>query len=300
MGRAVGRLNKVLPKRQFILMGPGRWGSRGDIRLGVSVGYADISNTAVLVEIARKRGNYAPDLSFGTHFFQDLVEAGIRYLPLYPDDPGNRFDEDFFRKASNLLPGLLPDFKHLADVVRVIDVPATREGLHLRVLMNGESEEAIGVLCEGECVESDILPPTPVIAADASGTPPPTGGQEGHWEWRLALAERIADQVGEVHAGVEGMWVYGSTKNATAGSDSDLDLLVHFRGSDEERTRLLDWLDGWGRALTEANFLRTGRRVEPLLDVSVITDDDLASGRGVAAKVSAVTDAARPLRVGRR
>ena len=37
VGRVVGRLNKLLPKRQFILMGPGRWGSRGDIRLGVPV-----------------------------------------------------------------------------------------------------------------------------------------------------------------------------------------------------------------------------------------------------------------------
>ena len=55
VGRAVGRLNRLLPKRQFILMGPGRWGSRGDIRLGVPVTYADISNAAVLVEVARGR-----------------------------------------------------------------------------------------------------------------------------------------------------------------------------------------------------------------------------------------------------
>ena len=67
-------------------MGPGRWGSRGDIKLGVSVTYADINNTAMLIEIARRTGNYVPDLSFGTHFFQDLVEAQIRYLPLYPDE----------------------------------------------------------------------------------------------------------------------------------------------------------------------------------------------------------------------
>ena len=53
IGRAVGKLNKLLPKRQFILMGPGRWGSRGDIKLGVSVTYSDINNTAVLIEIAR-------------------------------------------------------------------------------------------------------------------------------------------------------------------------------------------------------------------------------------------------------
>ena len=97
VGRAVGRLNKLLPRRRFILMGPGRWGSRGDIRLGVKVSYSDISNTAVLVEIARKKGNILPDLSFGTHFFQDLVEAEIRYLPLYPDEHGTRLPGGLFQ-----------------------------------------------------------------------------------------------------------------------------------------------------------------------------------------------------------
>ncbi len=46
VGRAVGRLNKLLPKQQFVLIGPGRWGSRGDIKLGVNVTYSDINNTA--------------------------------------------------------------------------------------------------------------------------------------------------------------------------------------------------------------------------------------------------------------
>ena len=103
VGCAVGRLNKLLPRRRFILMGPGRWGSRGDIRLGIRVSYSDISNTAVLVEIARKKGNILPDLSFGTHFFQDLVEAEIRYLPLYPDEHGTLFRESFLRDSPNIL-----------------------------------------------------------------------------------------------------------------------------------------------------------------------------------------------------
>ncbi len=110
VGRAVGRLNKLLPKRQFILMGPGRWGSRGDIKLGVSVTYSDINNTAVLMEIAAKKGNYVPDLSFGTHFFQDLVEAGIRYLPLFPGEEGQRLNDLFLRRAPNLLADLVPEY----------------------------------------------------------------------------------------------------------------------------------------------------------------------------------------------
>jgi pyruvate, water dikinase len=148
VGRAVGRLNQLLPRRRFILMGPGRWGSRGDIHMGVSVTYADISNTAILAEVARRKGSYVPDLSFGTHFFQDLVEAEIRYLPLYPDERGNRFDEAFLLGAENRLVDMLPEFAHVADTVRVIDVAATTGGLTLQVCMSGELDEAIGYLAQ--------------------------------------------------------------------------------------------------------------------------------------------------------
>ncbi len=113
-------------------MGPGRWGSRGDIKLGVNVTYSDINNTAVLIEIARKKGNYMPDLSFGTHFFQDLVEGQIRYLPLFPDDEGIVFNERFLLGSPNILPEVLPEFSRLAGVVRLIDVPQATDGKILR------------------------------------------------------------------------------------------------------------------------------------------------------------------------
>ncbi|HEX6559221.1 MAG TPA: hypothetical protein VF021_07145, partial [Longimicrobiales bacterium] len=144
VGRTIGRLNRLLPRRKFALIGPGRWGSRGDIRLGVNVTYSDINNAAVLIEVARKKGNYVPELSFGTHFFQDLVEAEIRYLPLFPDEPGNVFDEAFLLNAQNLLPELVPEFSHLAGTVRVIDVQTERGGATLHILMNGEKNEALG------------------------------------------------------------------------------------------------------------------------------------------------------------
>jgi hypothetical protein len=146
VGRAVSRLNTILPRRRFVLMGPGRWGSRGDIRLGVNVTYSDINNTALLVEIAHRTGDFAPELSFGTHFFQDLVEARIRYLPLYPEQDGNRLDASFFRTAENLLPELCPEFAHLASAVRVVDIPRQTDGNVLRVAMNADLEKAVGFL----------------------------------------------------------------------------------------------------------------------------------------------------------
>jgi hypothetical protein len=146
VGRAIGKINKVLPKRKFILMGPGRWGSRGDIKLGVSITYSDINNTSMLIEIARKQKDYVPDVSFGTHFFQDLVEESIRYLPLYPDDSGIVFNEDFLIKSKNIFPYILPDFAHLKDTIYVINVPESTNGLILQVLMNAEQQKAVGML----------------------------------------------------------------------------------------------------------------------------------------------------------
>jgi hypothetical protein len=288
VGRAVGRLNKLLPKRQFVLLGPGRWGSRGDIKLGVNVTYADINNTALLVEIARKKGNYLPDLSFGTHFFQDLVEASIRYLPLYPDDPGVAFDEGFLLRSENVLATILPEYAGVADVVRVIDVPRVTEGMVLRVLLNADLEEAVGFFAQPQTSALNV-------AGQGNQSEP---ASEQHWRWRLHLAERIAASLDAERFGVKRMFLIGSAKNATSGPASDIDLLVHVYGTEDQRRALEEWFEGWSLALAETNYLRTGYRTDGLLDVHYVTDEDFERRTSYAVKVGAVTDAARPLALG--
>ena len=285
IGRAVGKLNKLLPKRQFILMGPGRWGSRGDIKLGVRVTYSDINNTALLIEIARKTGDYTPDLSFGTHFFQDLVEASIRYLPLYPDESGVLFNELFLTRSGNILADVAPEYASLAHAIYVIDVPRVADNQVLRVLMNADLDEAVGVL----------VPPAAVIdSVDEIGTAiEPQRGQ--HWRWRLRMAERVAAELDPARFGVQGFYVFGSVKNATAGPASDIDVLVHFRGTPAQRAELERWLEGWSLCLGEMNYLRTGYRTSRMLDVHIVTDEDIAQRTSYAVKIDAVTDAARPL-----
>ncbi|MBM4318512.1 MAG: hypothetical protein FJ125_00775, partial [Deltaproteobacteria bacterium] len=145
VARCIGRLNETLAGRRFILMGPGRWGSN-NIDLGVRVSYADICNTSLLVEIARERGGHVPEVSYGTHFFQDLVEAGIHPLPLYPDEAGVRFREDFLQGSPNSLPELAEDFADLAGLVQVIDLPRAAAGQVLDVIMDGEADEALAYL----------------------------------------------------------------------------------------------------------------------------------------------------------
>ncbi len=286
VGRAVGRLNQLLPKRRFALMGPGRWGSRGDIRMGVPVRYADISNTAVLVEVARKKGNYTPELSFGTHFFQDLVEAEIRYIPLYPEEPECRFNETFLRRARNLLPAMLPDYARLADTLRVIDVTQEKNGKILRILLNADLDEAVAIF-DAPRGTGAREPAREDAAVDLP--------QESHSRWRMGMVERLAAEMDPDKFGVVALYLFGSVGNASAGPGSDIDLLVHIDDDPGKREALGLWLDGWSRSLAEMNYLRTGYRTEGLLDVHYVTGDDIARQTSFASKIGAVTDPARPL-----
>ncbi len=145
LARIVGRLNKRLEGKTFILMGPGRWGS-ANIDLGLPVGYADINNTRVLVEIALPRGEGIPDVSYGTHFFQDLVETRIYPLPLFPAERGTLFNRAFFEQSPNALVALSPQDAEYADYVKVIDVPAVTNGRRLHIVMDEEQGEALAYL----------------------------------------------------------------------------------------------------------------------------------------------------------
>jgi len=146
LARIVGRLNKRLEGCAFILMGPGRWGS-SSIELGVKVTYADIFNCRALIEVAMPKEGGRPEVSYGTHFFQDLVEAEIYPLALYPGEPGIIFNSPFLDQSPNQLPTLLPADAPYANYVQVIHVPpAAGGGRYLNLVMNTDEEKAIGYL----------------------------------------------------------------------------------------------------------------------------------------------------------
>ena len=289
-GRIISRLNKILPKRQFVLIGPGRWGSRGDIKLGVSVTYSDINNTAMLIEVAKKRKEFIPDLSFGTHFFQDLVEAEIKYLPLYPDS-GTILNEKLLKNAKNILPSLIPGLSaELQNTVRVIDIPSVSEGKELHIYMNSEIQKAVGIISE-----------TPTIS---SFDPEETENRkiinsDFHWKWRLSYVKEIASSMDGEKFGIKAFYIFGSVKNATAGPASDIDILIHFCGNAKQKNDLEMWLNGWDRSLVMINYLSTGNRTDNILDVHYITDKDIKNRTSYAVKIGAHTDPARPLEIKR-
>ncbi len=139
----VNLLNKLLAERRYALMGPGRWGSN-DINLGVRVTYSNINKTKLLVEIAFAKEGGTPEVSYGTHFFQDLVEADISVASLFPDDPAAFFNEAFVVNAENLLPVMAPEMKECKDVVRIINIPAVRQGDYLHVYMDASNRKGLG------------------------------------------------------------------------------------------------------------------------------------------------------------
>ena len=151
LGRAVSRLNHLLEDENFILMGPGRWGS-ANLELGVKVTYADIYNTKVLIEMAIPQDDTVPELSYGTHFFQDLVESGIYSLPIHLVEDKAQFNWDFFNQSPNVLSTLLPEDGFLSDYLRVIDVATTTANCRLTILMDGTADEAVGYLVTGDWV----------------------------------------------------------------------------------------------------------------------------------------------------
>jgi hypothetical protein len=150
VGKAIGKLNAVLPRRNFILIGPGRWGSRGDIKLGVQVTYADIRNTAMLIEVPIPGYSAGLEPSFGTHFFQDLMEASIRYLPLDTNQKDTAFNLDFIMNANNSLPSIAPNWAKFDDLIRVVDIPEATGGKRLNIYMNSNQNQALAVLSEDE------------------------------------------------------------------------------------------------------------------------------------------------------
>lgn len=143
IARAVGRLNQALKGERFVMIGPGRWGST-DMDLGVRVTYADVFNTKMLIELGYSQAGNMPEVSYGTHFFQDLVEARIYPLAVFPDQDGIIFDRRFLAEAPNLLTELLPNQAASEGVLKVIDVPAVRNEQLLEVIMSSEQGRALG------------------------------------------------------------------------------------------------------------------------------------------------------------
>jgi hypothetical protein len=133
VARLIGRLNQQHPvdDRGLMLIGPGRWGTHSP-SLGIPVSFAEISRASVICEVVEMHERLIPDVSLGTHFFNDIVEHDMLYLAFFPKKTGNFIDAEWFRATPSRLLELEPSAGNLADIVRVIDCDTTGGRVWLR------------------------------------------------------------------------------------------------------------------------------------------------------------------------
>ena len=96
-----------------------------------------------------------------------------------------------------------------------------------------------------------------------------------HWSWRMQKVEEIAESLDPDLYKVESLYLIGSTKEGTAGPASDIDLLIHFKGNEEQKENLIAWFNRYDKKIEEENRQRTGIKTDGLLDIHIITDEDI-------------------------
>jgi hypothetical protein len=149
--RAIGQLNAALKDETYIAVGPGRWGTSTP-DLGVHVTYSDIYNSHALVELAGESIGASPEPSFGTHFFQDLMEADIYPLGVFLDDEKTIFNRELFYDTPNRLSEFISvDNPRVVNALHLIAVSDYRSNHHLDLIMDAQKSYAVAFLvAEGE------------------------------------------------------------------------------------------------------------------------------------------------------
>lgn len=149
LGRMIGMLNAKMDNLAYICVGPGRWGTSNP-ELGVPLGYGDIYHARALVEVTGQDMGLAPEPSFGTHFFQDLLESNIYPLAVYLDDDGMTFNRQFFYHTPNRILDFLPEALPLHNCLRLIEVASYRAASHIDLIMDADKNQAVALLVSDE------------------------------------------------------------------------------------------------------------------------------------------------------
>jgi len=107
-----------------------------------------------------------------------------------------------------------------------------------------------------------------------------------HWLWRNEMVNKMAEKFSLEKFGVVAMYLIGSTKNATSGPASDIDILLHFRGNHAQEKEVRAWFEGWSYCLSEINFTKTGYKTDGLIDLHIITDEDIKKKNSFATMIN--------------
>ncbi|MDO5337107.1 MAG: PEP/pyruvate-binding domain-containing protein [Eubacteriales bacterium] len=123
IARAIGAVNWYFREkgRHLMLFVPGRICTSSP-ELGVPTSFADISEFAMICEVSESRAGYMPELSYGSHIFQDLVEANILYGAVFDDEKTKAFHPERLQSLENCLLEFYPEGRGLESIIGVYDV----------------------------------------------------------------------------------------------------------------------------------------------------------------------------------
>ena len=132
IARLIGELTNLNDgKTKVMLIGPGRWGTTMPA-LGIPASFNEIKNAAVICEIVAMHEDLTPDISLGTHFFNDLVEMDILYLAVHPGQEDNVLNFKVIEKCPNRLTELLPSAAKWTEAIFAIRSEERRVGKECR------------------------------------------------------------------------------------------------------------------------------------------------------------------------
>ncbi len=121
LASVIGRVAHTDEDKTIMLMGPGRWGT-SMASLGVPVKFADINTVSIICELVEMNENLIPDVSLGTHFFNDIVETQMLYLAVFPHLEENIVNRAFLEKSHNKLTDLIHGADEWCNAIKIIDV----------------------------------------------------------------------------------------------------------------------------------------------------------------------------------
>jgi hypothetical protein len=81
-------------------------------------------------EVAFESEGLMPELSYGSHFFQDLVESDIFYLALYPDRNNCNVNYTKLFSFTDKFEGIMPASTDYKKVVRIFNLKDKEIYLH--------------------------------------------------------------------------------------------------------------------------------------------------------------------------
>ena len=109
--------------KHLLLLTPGRICTSSP-ELGVPSGFSDISEFSVIAEVSESKVGYIPELSYGSHIFQDLVEAGILYTAVFEKESTVAYAPGLLKQFSDRTDELTTLAEDLQDVFRVYEPDA--------------------------------------------------------------------------------------------------------------------------------------------------------------------------------